>query len=219
MRPEVTSPFLQKPPLVTILSPINLSQPIYLRFILVSSHLHLGLPCNSLPSSFPKKFSMNFSLPIQWVPGNIPHRVPRTWTFAAPPAYVACRGTNLCFYICMPAWVPVCLFVCELNKSFTVRLIAKHNTKMVVLWGEFYMVCDFYHLIYPDLLSWMAWHETAKFLLDVLTNHTITYSHAADNGVARLSNRSACDQPPKRPPALKKRGQRLATLFITVATC
>jgi len=34
---------------------------------------------------------------------------------------------------------------------------------------------------------------------------SLTYSHAADNGVTRLSNRSGCDQPPKRPPALKKK--------------
>jgi hypothetical protein len=129
------------------------------------------------------------------------------------------KFTFLCLYACMCT----CWFVCTLNKSFTVRLIAENIKKMVVLWGEFCMASDFY-LIYPDLRNWVIRKQTncvtptANFLLDGFQNCRITYNHATNNGVTRLSNKSGCDQLPKRPPALKKRGQSLATGFITIAT-
>jgi len=55
MRPEGSSPLLQTPPLFPILSHTNSSLPIYLRLVLLYSHLRLALPCSLFPSSFPKK--------------------------------------------------------------------------------------------------------------------------------------------------------------------
>jgi hypothetical protein len=124
---------------------------------------------------------------------------------------VSCRGTNLRFYVCMPACVPVCLSVCTLNKSFKVRLIAKNSKKIFILWGEFFMACDFYLLFYPDLPTWRIRKQANGVTPDSELSAWCAHEsqdhlqHATDNGVTRLSNRSGCDQPPKRPPALKKK--------------
>ena len=83
------------------------------------------------------------------------------------------------------------------------------------------MACDFYLLIYPYLLSWVIRKQancvTTKqrtfFLMGSRIAGSLTYSHAADNGVTRLSNRSGCDQPPKRPPALKKKRSKAGHRF------
>lgn len=132
LRPEGSSPLLQNPPVVPILSHINSSQTIYLRFTLVSSHLRLGLSCGLFPSSFRNKilYGLLASCSVS-TRGLSPiesrghkHLLPRLPLWSAEG-----QITFLCLYACMFTF----LFVCTLNKSFTVRIIAKNNKKMVVL--------------------------------------------------------------------------------------
>lgn len=178
--------------------------------ILVSFHLRLGLPCSLFPSNFPNKILYELLSSYSVGTRGTSPIESRGCEHCCPTCLCVLQRDKFTFlylYACMCT----CLFVCKLNKFFTVRVIAKATRKWLYCevnspWPVIFISSSiriFRAEWYENKL--MAWHQTANFLLDGFTNRGITYNHATDNGVTRLSNRSGCDQPPKRPPALKKK--------------